>query len=77
MNEFWSRTLKRAAKFPGCGIVPCNENILLQPPMVVASYHATADSNPEENKYAKLPNEVPAPHTDQFQQQFQQLQAQM
>jgi hypothetical protein len=82
MNEFWTRTLKRAAKFPGRGIVAPAENILLHSPMMVASYHATADSIPEENKFATLKNEVPAPHAntppvDQLQQQFQQLQDQM
>jgi hypothetical protein len=73
MIEFWTRTLKRAAKFPRCRNIAHMENILLRSPMMVASYHVTADSSPELNKFAALANEVPAPHanappTDQLQQ---------
>jgi hypothetical protein len=77
MNEFWSRTLKRAAKFPRCSQSARTENSLLRPSVIVSVCHTTAGDESEENKFAGLPNEVSAPHTNQLQQQFQQLQAQM
>jgi hypothetical protein len=80
MDEFWTRTLKRPAKFPGCGTLTRPENNFLHSPTLVSSYHITADSGLEENKSAAIANGVPtpvanAPHADELQQQFQQLQA--
>ena len=77
INEFWSRNLKRAAKFPGCSQSARTRNSFLRLSVIVSVCHTTAGDKPEENKFAGLPNEVPAPHTNQLQLQFQQLQAQM
>jgi hypothetical protein len=71
MNEFWTRTMNRPAHFPGCKPLP-----LLQSTMLVSVNHITTNDNTK-NRFATLPNEVPTPHSDDLQRQFQQLQAQM
>jgi hypothetical protein len=71
MNEFWTRTMRRPTHFSGC-----KPPMLSQPTMLVFVNHIMTDDNTK-NKFATLSSEVPAPHSDQIQQQFQQLQAQM
>ena len=44
--------------------------------MLVSVNHITTNDNTK-NRFATLPNEVPTPHSDDLQRQFQQLQAQM
>jgi hypothetical protein len=67
MNEFWTRTMRHPTHFPGCKPL-----MLSQPTMLVSINHITTDDNTK-NKFAALSSEVPAPHFDQLQQQFQQL----
>jgi hypothetical protein len=71
MNEFWTRTMRRPTHFPGYKPL-----MLSQPTMLISVNHITTDDNTK-NKFATLSSEVPAPHSGQIQQQFQQLQAQM
>jgi hypothetical protein len=71
MNEFWTRTMRRPTHFPGCKPL-----MLSQPTMLISVNHITTDDNTK-NKFATFSSEVPAPHSGQIQQQFQQLQAQM
>jgi hypothetical protein len=63
--------MRRPAHFPGCKPL-----IMSQPTMLVSVNHIMTEDNTK-NKFATLSTEVPAPHSDQLQQQFQQLQAQM
>jgi hypothetical protein len=71
INEFWTRTMRRPVRFPGCKPL-----IVSQPAMLVSVNHITTEDNTK-NKFATLSSEAPTPHSDQLQQQFQQLQAQM
>jgi hypothetical protein len=68
INEFWTRTMRRPARFPDCKPL-----IVSQPTMLVSVNHITTEDNTK-NKFATLSSEAPAPHSDQLQQQ---LQAQM
>jgi hypothetical protein len=71
MNEFWTCTMRHLTHFPGCKPL-----IMSQPAMLVSVHHITTEDNTK-NKFAALSSEASAPHSDQLQQQFQQLQAQM
>jgi hypothetical protein len=64
MNEFWARTMKRPAHFPCCKSAMTNGRIPLQPVMLVSVNHITTGDNVGPNKFATLPSEVPAPHSD-------------
>jgi hypothetical protein len=68
MNEFWARTMKHPAHFPCCKSAMTNGRIPLQPVMLVSVNHITTGDNVGPNKFATLPSEVPAPHSDQLQQ---------
>jgi hypothetical protein len=67
MNEFWTRTMRRPTHFPSC-----KPPIMSQPAMLVLINHISTKDNTK-NKFATLSSESPAPHSDQLQQQFQQL----
>jgi hypothetical protein len=71
MNEFWTRTMRRPTHFPGC-----KPHMSSQPTVLISVNHITTNDD-SKNKFATLPNEVPAPHSNDLQQQLQQLQAQM
>jgi hypothetical protein len=74
MNEFWTRTLKRVATFPGCD--PSIDNVLnhFNPAVLVSACHITAGDEKSENKFNVLSNEAPAPRSNDVQHQLQQLQ---
>jgi hypothetical protein len=53
----------------------CKQVMMSQPTMLVSVSHITTEDNTK-NKFVALSSEVPSSHSDQLQQQFQQLQAQ-
>jgi hypothetical protein len=71
MNEFWTRTMRHPAHFPGCKSL-----IVSQPTMLVLVNRITTDDNTK-NMFAILSSDVPAPYSEDLQCQFQQLHAQM
>jgi hypothetical protein len=71
MNEFWMCTMRHPTHFPGC-----KTHMSSQSTVLVSVNHTTTNDDAK-NKFAALPNEVPAPHSNDLQQQLQQLQAQM
>lgn len=77
MNEFWTHTVQRPINFPGCRPSVGDRRSHFQPNVLVLACHITANTNPNENKFAVLSNEVPAPQSNDLQRQFQQLQSQM
>jgi hypothetical protein len=74
MNEFWTRTLKRVATFPGCDPSIDNELNHFNPSVLVSACHIMAGNDKNENKFDVLSNEVPAPRSNDMQRQLQQLQ---
>jgi hypothetical protein len=71
MNEFWTRIMICPTHFPGC-----KPHMSSQPTVLVSVNHIMTNDDAK-NKFVALPNEVPAPHSNDLQQQLQQLQAQM
>jgi hypothetical protein len=71
MNELWTYTMRRPTHFSGREPL-----ILSQPAMLVSINHITTADNTK-NKFATPSSVVLISHSDQLQQQFQQLQAQM
>jgi hypothetical protein len=65
MNEFWMRTMRRPTHFPGC------KPHMSSQPTVLASVNHIMTNDDAKNKFAALPNEVPAPHSYDLQQQLQ------
>jgi hypothetical protein len=65
MNEFWTRTMRRPTHFPGC-----KPHMSSQPTVLVSVNHITTNDDAK-NKFTALPNEVPAPHSNDLQQQLQ------
>jgi hypothetical protein len=63
--------MRRPTHFPGC-----KPHMSSQPTVLASVNHITINDDAK-NKFAALPNEVPAPHSYDLQQQLQQLQAQM
>jgi hypothetical protein len=55
MNEFWTRTMRCSAHFPGCKPL-----MLSQPAMLVSINHIMTDDNTK-NMFAALSSEVSAP----------------
>jgi hypothetical protein len=58
MNEFWTRTMRRSAHFPGC-----KPPTMSQPAILVSVNHITTEDNTR-NKFVALSSEAPAPHSE-------------
>lgn len=76
MNEFWTRTLKRVATFPGCDPSMVT-NYMLKSICTSFGMSHCGRKRQSENKFHILSNEALAPRSNDMQRQLQRLQIQL